>query len=128
MINYERKIDDLKMLRVLIELNQLHIGDEDIFKTASGRDIFYGISASFINKSYAKKANLKAITSVVSDRALRTRLREFQRLGLLRVIANASDGRVRIIDPTQIFVDHVNKKLSDLSVILKKHFYLIEKN
>jgi hypothetical protein len=117
----------LRILDLLIELNDLEVMQHEQLATRSGRTLYFQIAKS-IRKDPRKRSYLKQRTGNVSERSLRGRMRSFEHLNLLECLAGVEDARTRKLVPTQRFIDLVALHLSSYQKVLETHFHLVSKH
>jgi len=99
------------LLRILIEINQWEDSHRRELQTISGRDLYFRIAASMLEDATDKKQPLKLLSGRITDRATRSRIREFEALGLVEVVENEDDARTRRVIPTGEFIRRLNQHL-----------------
>jgi hypothetical protein len=123
----ELLVNDPHLLRILIEINQWEDSQGRELQTVSGRDLYFRIAATLLNDSMGKKQPLKLFSGRITDRATRTRIREFQELGLVEVMDNQDDVRTKRVVPTQKFIIRLNHHLSLLKQLCETRYLMIDK-
>jgi hypothetical protein len=84
-----RSIHSACFLRLLIDLNRWENSDENKFRAASARELFYLVAESLLAEARAP--------------AMRQKVREFEDLGLVVTIPNPLDVRTKQLLPTSEF-------------------------
>jgi hypothetical protein len=104
-------VSEPHLLRILIEINQWEDSHRRELQTISGRDLYFRIAASMLEDAIGKKQPLKLLSGRITDRATRSRIREFEALGLVEVVENEDDARTRRVIPTGEFIRRLNQHL-----------------
>ncbi len=107
----EMGVSEPHLLRILIEINQWEDSHRRELQTISGRDLYFRIAASMLEDATGKKQPLKLLSGRITDRATRSRIREFEALGLVEVVENEDDARTRRVIPTVEFIRRLNQHL-----------------
>jgi hypothetical protein len=116
-------------LRLLIAVNRWENSDENTFRTASARELFYLVAESLLDEARAPKyQTLKYLTGRFTDRAMRQRVREFEELGLISTIPNPLDFRTKQLLPTSEFFLQLNQHLKSQWQVCERHMHLIDKS
>lgn len=102
------RIADPSLLRILIELNDAEDAQRRELQTVSGRDLYFRIAASLLADATCKQQSLKLLSGRMTDRAMRIRIREFEALGLIKLVVNAGDARTKQVVPTEEFIKRLN--------------------
>ena len=69
-------------------------------KTTSGRDLYFALASFSLLQDQDYSNALKTLTLGLTDRAMRGRIREFEKLGLIITDSNETDARSRVLKPT----------------------------
>ena len=69
-------------------------------KTTSGRDLYFALASFSLLQDQQSSDALKTLALGLSDRAMRGRIREFEKLGLIITDSNETDARSRVLKPT----------------------------
>jgi hypothetical protein len=104
-------VSEPHLLRILIEINQWEDSHRRELQTISGRDLYFRIAATMLEDATDKKKPLKLLSGRITDRATRSRIREFEALGLVDVMENEVDARTRRVIPTGEFIRRLNQHL-----------------
>ncbi len=107
----EMGVSEPHLLRILIEINQWEDSHRRELQTISGRDLYFRIAATMLEDATDKKKPLKLLSGRITDRATRSRIREFEALGLVDVMENEVDARTRRVIPTGEFIRRLNQHL-----------------
>jgi hypothetical protein len=114
------------LLRVLIETNQWEDRERPELQTVSGRDLYFRVAAGLLSDP-AEKQNLKLLSGRITDRATRSRMRDFEALGLIRVVENNDDARTRRAVPTSELIDRLNQHGDMFHQLCSNKFLMIDK-
>ena len=116
-------------LRMFIDLNRWENSDENKFRAASAKELFYLVAESLLDEARAPKyQTLKFLTGRFTDRAMRQRVREFEALGLISTIPNPLDVRTKQLIPTSEFYLQLNQHLKSQRQVCERHMHLIDKS
>ena len=112
-------VSDPNLLQILIDINlwEAHQGRE--LQTISGRDLYFMIAATLLTDADGKPQSLKLLNGLMTDRATRNRIREFQELGLVVGVDNEDDARTKRVVPTDKFITRLNHHLNLLKQLLR---------
>ena len=118
------------LLRVLAEAHEWEIEHHVALQTVLGRALYFGILHAHLNGHRLDHTSLKQLVSpdVASDRGVRLRMREFEKLGLIYIELNAADKRTKRIIPTEKFIEQVNAHASQFMRLFQKRFIIIQKD
>jgi hypothetical protein len=120
-------VSDPNLLQILIEINQWENSQGREFQTVSGRDLYFKIAATLLDESVGKKRPLKLLSGRITDRATRSRIREFQELGLVEVVDNEDDARTKRVVPTDKFIRRLNHHLHLFKQLCDVRYLMVEK-
>ena len=120
-------VNDPNLLRILMEINQWEDAQCRELQTISGRDLYFKIAGTLLTDASGKPQPLKLLNGRITDRATRTRIREFQELGLVEVIDNEDDARTKRVVPTDKFVDRLNHHLRLLKKLCEARYLMVAK-
>jgi hypothetical protein len=121
-------VSDPNLLQILIEINQWEDSHGREFQTVSGRDLYFKIAATLLDDSVGKKRPLKLLSGRITDRATRSRIREFQELGLVEVIDNEDDARTKRVVPTDKFIRRLNHHLHLFKQLCDARYLMVVKS
>ena len=98
-------------LRCLAAINEWERKHLPFIKSTSGRDLYFLIVKHFLlPDKVAPLIPLKSFTFDLTDKAMRQRMHQFEKLGLLAIEVSAEDARNKTIRPTdalhRLFVAH----------------------
>lgn len=96
--------------------------------TMSGQALYFKLASSLLIDSQGKLQPLKLLNDRVTDRAMRTRIREFQKLGLVEVVDNESDARVKGVVSTDMFLKHLDRHLKLFKQLCDKRYLMVKKS
>lgn len=117
----QEHIADPNLLRILIEINNAEGAQRRELQTMSGRDLYFRIAASLLPESMGKQQSLKLLTGHMTDRATRNRIREFEELGLIKLVVNAGDARTKRVVISNELVRRINFHTEILRRSLSKY-------
>lgn len=123
----EMGVSEPHLLRILIEINQWEDSHRRELQTISGRDLYFRIAASMLEDATGKKQPLKLLSGRITDRATRSRIREFEALGLVEVVGNEEDARTRRVIPTGEFIRRLNQHLHMFKRFFDKWYLMVER-
>ncbi len=123
----QRGVNDRDLLRILIAVNQWEDAQYRELQTISGRDLYFKIAGTLLTDAAGKPQPLKLLNGRITDRATRTRIREFQELGLIEVVDNEDDYRTKRVVPTDKFVARLNHHLRLLKQLCDTHYLMVIK-
>ena len=116
----------LRCLAAISEWERKHL---PFIKSTSGRDLYFLIVKHFLlPDKVAPLIPLKSFTFDLTDKAMRQRMHEFEKLGLLAIEVSAEDGRSKTIRPTarlhRLFISHTLATRECFS----HHFHFVKKD
>lgn len=122
--------NDLKILIGLIELNQWEWVNLPVLNSVIGRHVYLSIATELLSRP--QEAGPRSLKQVLNhpnytDRAIRLKLREMERMGLITRKYGDSDKRVRSVVPTAELVQLIEKHAKFYRSLLEKDFILLEK-
>ncbi len=115
------------VLSVFIALNAWGQNEIEAFQTQSGRSLYYQLAQTMLDTESTGGGLLKQGHGRVCERAIRGRIRKFQKAGLLVVKCSHQDRRAKQIVPTEKFVKDLSKQLDHCIGLLENRYLLIEK-
>lgn len=118
-------VRELRLLQILIEINQWEDNHRRELQTISGRDLYFRIAASMLENAAGKKQPLKLLSGRITDRATRSRIREFEALGLVEVVDNQDDARTRRLIPSSDFIGRLNQHLHMFKQLCDKWYLMV---
>lgn len=118
------------ILAGLIELNQWEWFNIPILNSVVGRHVYFSIATELLNKP--EQGGTRSLKQVLShpgytDRAIRLKLREMERMGLITSVCSDNDKRVRFLVPTPKLVQLMEKHAKFYQNLLEKKFLVLEK-
>ena len=123
----QQDVNDPNLLRILIEINQWEDAQCRELQTISGRDLYFKIAGTLLMGAAGKPQPLKLLNGRIADRATRTRIREFQELGLIEVVDNDDDARTKRVVPTGKFITRLNYHLRLLKQLCDDRYVMVAK-
>ena len=69
-------------------------------KTTSGRDLYFALASFSLLQDKGTSCALKTLALGLTDRAMRGRIRAFEKVGLIITDSNETDARSRVLKPT----------------------------
>jgi DNA-binding MarR family transcriptional regulator len=121
---------NFKILTSLIELKQWEWSNVPILKTVVGRHVYFSIANQMLEKNNDQTdRSLKQVLTHpgYTDRAIRMKLREMERMGLIESMSSDIDKRVRYVLPTPKFEQLVETHAKVYRSLLEKEYILLEK-
>jgi hypothetical protein len=118
------------LLCVLAEIHEWEIEHHVVFKTVLGRALYFGILHAHLNGHRLDHTSLKQLVNpdVATDRGVRLRMREFEKIGLIYVELNTIDKRTKRIVPTEKLIELMNAHASQFMRLFQKRFIVIKKD
>jgi hypothetical protein len=120
------------LLQSQAELQGWEIANFPILSSLSGRQLYYGLIKHYLleNEQEVKTDSLKNLYFGdgigLTDRALRTKLREFENAGFVVSVPCESDKRSRSLLITESFLEKMNTHAIAYQRILRKKFFIME--
>ena len=113
----------------LAELHQWELDNLPLLSTLTGRHLYYRLAEETFHPEEALTKALKDLFGGAhfTEKALRTRMREMERDGLLETVTRQSDARSKQLVPTPKFHDLLQAHAEQVKRTFDKHFLLIEK-
>jgi DNA-binding MarR family transcriptional regulator len=121
---------NFKILTSLIELKQWEWSNVPVLKTVVGRHVYFSIANQMLEKTndQADRSLKQVLTHPgYTDRAIRMKLREMERMGLIESMSSDIDKRVRFVLPTPKFEQLVETHAKVYRSLLEKEYILLEK-
>jgi DNA-binding MarR family transcriptional regulator len=121
---------NFKILTSLIELKQWEWSNVPVLKTVVGRHVYFSIANQMLEKTNAQSdRSLKQVLTHpgYTDRAIRMKLREMERMGLIESKSSDIDKRVRYVMPTPKFEQLVETHAKVYRSLLEKEYIILEK-
>ena len=115
------------LVQILVEMNQWEDDHSPELQTISGRQLYFGIASNLLTSSEIKTQSMKLLYGRVTERAIRTRIREFQQMGLLEVAGNSLDARTRHVLPTEKLIAKINQHTKLLKQLCEIRYLMIAK-
>jgi DNA-binding MarR family transcriptional regulator len=121
---------NLKILTSLIELKQWEWFNVPVLHTVVGRHVYFSIATQLLDKS--AEPGVRSLKQVLNhpgytDRAIRMKLREMERMGLIESESSEIDKRARYVQPTPKFEQLVETHAQFYRSLLEKEYILLEK-
>jgi hypothetical protein len=115
-------------LKCLAELYMWECKNLPILHSNSGRALYNSLIQHFLFESIKQDLPLKSFQAFQSDRVMRLRIQEFEKLGLVTVHVSHEDGRSKTLSPTQKFFDIVDRHTLAMRAIFLERFHIIKKD
>jgi DNA-binding MarR family transcriptional regulator len=121
---------NLKILTSLIELKQWEWCNVPLLHTVIGRHVYFSLATELLDKP--NEPGVRSLKQVLNhpgytDRAIRMKLREMERMGFICSVHSDIDKRVRFVLPTPKFEQLVETHAKFYRALLEKEFILLEK-
>jgi len=121
----------LKIMTSLIELKQWEWCNLPLLHTVIGRHVYFSIATELLDKP-REPGGVRSLKQVLNhpgytDRAIRMKLREMERMGLIESVSSDIDKRVRFVLPTTKFEQLVETHAKFYRSLLEKEYILLEK-
>lgn len=129
-MNNKFNVSSQNILASLIELNQWEWFNVPILNSIIGRHVYFSIAAELLSKS--EQGTTRSLKQVLThpgytDRAIRLKLREMERIGLITSVHSQTDKRVRFLVPTPKLVELIENHARFYESLLDKKFIVLEK-
>ena len=113
----------------LAELHQWELENLPLLSTLTGRHLYYRMAEETFHPEEALTKALKDLFGGAhfTEKALRSRMREMERDGLIETITRQSDARSKQLIPTTKFHELLEAHAEQVKRTFDKHFLLIEK-
>jgi hypothetical protein len=113
----------------LAELHQWELENHPLLETLTGRHLYYRLAQESVKNEYALTRALKDVFGGMhfTEKALRTRMRQMEREGLIEAVTRPDDARSKQLLPTEKFNQMMTQHAEQVKKIFDKHFLLIEK-
>lgn len=123
-------ITSQKVLEILINLNQWEWSNVPALQSVIGRHVYFSIATELLSQT--QPAGVRSLKQVFNhpsytDRAIRLKLREMEKIGLIKSECSGKDKRVRFLVPTEKFIALVASHTQFCKHLLNKDFMLLEK-
>lgn len=128
----ERDINSAQLTSIVSNLAELHeweLEHAPMLSTLTGRHLYYRIAQRAVGDRALLSRALKDLMggSGYTEKALRTRMREMERDGLIESVSGEEDGRSKYLMPTEKFYEQIYMHADQVRRIFEKNFLLIEK-
>ncbi len=127
----ERSIDNTaQILANLIDLHQWEWFNISVLNSVIGRHVYFCIAAELLSQPDATgDRSLKQVLKHpgYTDRAIRLKLREMERMGLITSVNSDNDKRVRYVVPTEKLVQIIKNHAKFYRSLLERNVILLEK-
>ncbi|WP_310645196.1 hypothetical protein [Limnohabitans sp.] len=119
---------NLDFLFALAEIYEWEIQSHVAFQTVTGRALYFGIVRAHLNGHQIDRTSLKQLvgSDIATERGVRLRMREFEKLGLVFIELNTVDKRTKRVLPTEQFVALMNAHASQAMLIFQRRFFIIQ--
>lgn len=121
---------NFKLLSNLIALKQWEWSNVPVLRTSIGRHVYFSIATEMLEKTNEPSSrSLKQVLNHpdFTDRSIRMKLREMERLGLIFSVSSDIDKRVRFVKPTPKFEQLIETHAKFYKSLLEKEYILLEK-
>jgi DNA-binding MarR family transcriptional regulator len=121
---------NINILTSLIELKQWEWSNVPVLHTVIGRHVYFSIATQMLEKT--NEQGTRSLKQVLNhpgytDRAIRMKLREMERMGLIESVNGDIDKRVRYVLPTPKFEQLIETHAKVYRSLLEKEYILLEK-
>lgn len=126
----EMNTDELvSLIHGLIELDEWERANSTFFQSVTSRYLYFKIAERSVIEGSLVNRSLKDLyqTPFLSEKALRIRLREFERDGVIESVQSGQDKRSRFLMPSEKFYESVYLHAEQAKRIFSERFYLIKK-
>jgi len=113
----------------MAELHEWELESAPLLSTLTGRHLYFRIAQRAVGDRELLSRALKDLTGGVgyTEKALRTRMREMEREGLIASVSARDDARSRHLMPTEKFYEAIYLHADRFKRIFEKDFFIIEK-
>ena len=114
----------------LAELYQWEQDNSPTLRSMTGRHLYYKIAERAIADRSLLSGSLKRdlyAGSALSEKAIRLRMREMERLGEIEAVSCLDDARAKYLMPTEKFYEAIFMHAEQTRRIFSKYFHLIER-
>lgn len=127
-----REINTAQLTAIVANLAELHeweLANAPILGSLTGRHLYYRIAQRAVGDRTLLSRALKDLMSgsVYTEKALRTRMREMERDGLIEAISGEEDARSKYLMPTEKMYELIYLHADQVRRVFEKNFLLIEK-
>jgi DNA-binding MarR family transcriptional regulator len=127
-----REINTAQLTAIMANLAELHeweLVNAPIIGSLTGRHLYYRIAQRAVGDRALLSRALKDLMSgsVYTEKALRTRMREMERDGLIEAISGEDDARSKYLMPTEKMYELIYLHADQVRRVFEKNFLLIEK-
>jgi DNA-binding MarR family transcriptional regulator len=121
---------DWEILTNFVEFTKWEWRNVPVLRTVVGQHVYFSIVTQMLETSNDKGA--RSIKQVLNhpgytDRAIRLKLRELERMGLIESVSGDIDKRVRNVIPTPEFEQFVKSHAKAYRSLLEREFLLLKK-
>lgn len=130
MSSYEMNSKQLtSIIKNLAELHQWELDNSPFLNTMTGRHLYFRIAQRAVGERALLSKALKELYSGsnLSDKALRTRVRELEMQGVITSVHNEGDARAKYLMPTEKFYEAIYLHAQEARRIFGRDFLMIEK-
>jgi len=116
---------DEQLLRILVSIHSwedLHFSE---IHTVAGRDLYFKVAERSLLATTGSSHSLKQLTGRITDRSTRSKLREFEVMGLIKTEINPEDERRRRVVATDYFIARLKQHVSAVRKIIEPHCLLL---
>jgi hypothetical protein len=114
-------------LLCMAQLNEWERQNVPFIYTPTGRDLYLTLAHQAASQNEGEEKPLKTMVVCQTDRAMRNRIREFERLELVEVLQSPTDARARVLHPTEKLLNTFLKHTEMLCEIFGQQFHIIRK-
>jgi DNA-binding MarR family transcriptional regulator len=127
-----REINTAQLTAIVANLAELHeweLEHAPMLRSLTGRHLYYRIAQRAVGDRTLLSRALKDLMggSGYTEKALRTRMREMERAGLIEAVNGEEDGRSKYLMPTEKMYEAIYLHADQVRRIFEKNFLLIEK-
>lgn len=126
----EMNTDELiSLMHGLAELDEWERSNSTLFQSVTSRYLYFKIAEKSVIEGALVNRSLKDLyqTPFLSEKALRIRLREFEREGFIESVQAGHDKRSRFLIPSEKFYENVCRHAEQAKKIFSENFYLIKR-
>lgn len=121
---------NFKILSNSIALRQWEWSNVPVLRTVVGQHVYFSIAYELLAKS--NEPCVRSLKRVLNhpgftDRAIRMKLREMERMGLISSVSSDVDKRVRYVLPTPKLEELIENHAKFYRSLLEKEYILLEK-
>lgn len=120
-----------RLTSIVASLSELHdweLGNAPMLSTLTGRHLYFRIAKRAVgDRELLSRALKDLMGGCYTEKALRIRMREMERSGLIATVRGEADERSRCLMPTEKFYEALYEHSERFQKVFEKNFYLIDR-